>query len=286
MTPLYVGTSTLHQGAGSDGQYDIGGGYVEPHMFDADSPSRTFQDDRVRVRLGRERHMFTLSDMIGTSGAAPAEYADRYLLEVGFPEFKYWCPNNPGRAKEYDFGDGGILENLGIMPLLKRGVKRLIVFVNCESNLFRKEIPSSITALFKSLPDRYGSGRFRDNIVLADNGRYRQLVEGLQQSAAGGNGAVYTGEYRVLDQPHYGVIGGDHVRITWVVNARAQKWADRLPFDVKKRLDSGEYGKHFPHLATFFENFPAIIDLGTAQANLMAHHASWVVKENEAAFTV
>jgi hypothetical protein len=36
-------------------------------------------------------------------------------LEVGFPEFKYWSPKEESnrKAKEYDFGDGGILETSG-----------------------------------------------------------------------------------------------------------------------------------------------------------------------------
>lgn len=57
---------------------------------------------------------------------------DNSLLSV-FPEFRYWTPGEAHRQEEkYDFGDGGYIDSYGIIPLLKRGVENIVVFMNTE----------------------------------------------------------------------------------------------------------------------------------------------------------
>ena len=98
-TPLYVGSYTLHKKAGSGG-LDIGGGYLEPFAFDSDSPDKSGTSNIHRVRLGRNKHRFTLSDAIGTSGAAPAKTLDKLGIDwVGFPEFKHWPATSVATTK-------------------------------------------------------------------------------------------------------------------------------------------------------------------------------------------
>lgn len=292
MSPLYVGINQLFKRAGSHNKYDIGGGYVEPHGFDADSPhtySKT--ENEAYVRLGRWRHMFTLGDVIGTSGAAPAEYAERYKLEfLGFPEYKYWSPEKAGkttRAKEYDFGDGGILENTGIMPFLRRKVKKIILFVNgstplTEDSTGNIELSSSIPALFHPIPNQYGDKDFDDNIVFANQEeKYKQLVTKLIELKSAGKPAIHADTYQVTKQERQGVEGGFNVDVMWVYNDVVKDWINQLPVDIKIRLEAKEFGKHFPHYATFMENFPNIIDLRPEQANLAAHLSSWNIVSNK-----
>ena len=57
---------------------------------------------------------------------------DNSLLSV-FPEFRYWTPAEAHRQEsKYDFGDGGYIDSYGIIPLLKRGVENIVVFMNTE----------------------------------------------------------------------------------------------------------------------------------------------------------
>jgi hypothetical protein len=286
MTPLYVGTYKLYENVGSHQRYDIGGGYVQSFGFDSDAPQEFDEANEMgRCRLGRSRHRFALGDMIGTSGAAPAEYAERFGLEhVGFPEFKYWSPYRAQatRAKEYDFADGGILENFGIMPLLKRGVPRIIVFVNCETELkidpYNEEVTicDSIPALFKPIKNQYGDKHFEDNVVFADQEEaYRDLVFCLHQKIQSGEPAIHVGKYKITAQPHYDIKGGKEVEIMWVYNSRVKNWMKELPHAVRAKIEQGDYGDRFPNYKTFMENFPRIIDLKPEQVNLMAHQAAW-----------
>ncbi len=156
MTPFYTGVRPVYEGAGSAGQH-IGGGYIESFGFDSDAPNnrRPNAAGEVRVRLGARRHRFTLPDVMGTTGAAPAEIFLQFGIDwAGFPEFKYWpmqvAPRRPRHAVEYEFGDGGILENLGLMPLLARKVEHIVIFVNTNHAL------KSPTGIADSLPPVFG----------------------------------------------------------------------------------------------------------------------------------
>ncbi|MBN1532815.1 MAG: patatin-like phospholipase family protein [Spirochaetes bacterium] len=291
MTPLYAGVCPVFRKAGANGRFDIGGTYIEPHGFDSDSPESIDPEGNAYVRLGRPKHMFTLSDVAGTTGAAPAEYAERFGLGwAGFPEFKYWClPPRPSavKAKEYDFGDGGILENLGIMPLLKRKVERIIVFVNGETELLVDRYTSAVTisdsipALFKPLKNHYGEKKFDTNVVFAGQEKeYMELVYALKVKLDAGLPPVVTGEYEVTPQPHYGIPGGGRVKVMWVYNGRVRGWTERLPADLRFAVARGDYGARFPNYRTFMENFPAVIDLKPEQVNLLAHLSSYNVMES------
>lgn len=293
MTPLYVGVDGLFPDAGSHHNFDIGGGYIQPLGFDSDSPSEFDKTTQVaKVRLGRKKHRFTLGDMIGTSGAAPAEYADRFGFEwLGFPEYKYWSPAEveKTKAKEYDFGDGGIFENLGIMPMLRRGVKKLIIFVNCQTQLGYDEsnnpiIASSIPALFHEIPNQNGEKNFDENIVFANQeNKFKKLVKGLNDAFTKNKAAIYTDTYSVTKQDCHNIRGGSEVEIMWVYNVRIGNWVDKLPLEIRHNLETKVYGERFPNYKTFMENFPHIIDMKPEQVNLMGHQAAWSMVENKAA---
>lgn len=294
MTPLYSGTQTLFNGAGSNGKYDIGGGFVETFGVNTDAPDEyNAKTQMAECRLGRNRKRFSLGDMIGTSGAAPAEYAERYHVDFAFPEFKYWSPlkAESTRAKEYDFGDGGILENFGIMPMLKRKVDRIIVFMNSSTPLTydskKKEytICDSITALFKPLKDQYGDKDFDSNVVFSNiNDEYISTLKALYNKVEKGEPAVYTGKYNTVNQPHYGIQAGHEVEVMWVYNTRVKNWVNMLPLNIKSNLEDGDYGDRFPNYKTFMENPPYIIDMKPEQVNLMAHQAAWNIVSNKEYF--
>ena len=134
-TPLYTGVRRLFPTAGRRGS-PIGGGYVESFAYDSANPREQWDERHWRVKVGGKRYRFTLSDVIGSSGAAPAELLEsKGFHDLGFPEFRHWPIHRVGEIddEEYGHGDGGHLENLGIMPLLARRVKNIIAFVNTKT---------------------------------------------------------------------------------------------------------------------------------------------------------
>lgn len=286
MTPLYCGIKQLYPNAGSNERYDIGGGFVEPHGFDSDSPD-TIENDVALVRLHRNR--LSISDMLGSSGAAPADVFRRFLpMTQPFPNFNYWAPTATGdrlREKAYDFGDGGLLENLGIMSLLRRKVEKIVVFVNGKTKIQKQDetsfiISDSIPALFKSIPNQYGDRDFDKNVVLAnDNSEYVTLANDLFEKQRRGLPTVHFGTYSVKANAHHDIQGGWQVKICWVYNSMPTKWFDQLRYDVKSNLTNDKYGKDFPYFNTFMENFPHIIDLSLEETQLASQLSSWMLMD-------
>jgi hypothetical protein len=92
MTPLYVGAPAL---SGWNIAKPWGGGYVESFVYDADLCAREVGGDERQVAgewVRGQGNVFRLSDVIGTSGAAPADIVDRLDLLglLGFPRFHHW----------------------------------------------------------------------------------------------------------------------------------------------------------------------------------------------------
>ena len=280
-TPLYSGVKKFHKDAGS-GRRSIGGGYIESFGFDSNEPEKITSNSIATVRLGGSRHRYTLSDVIGTSGAAPAEVLDKLHLDwIGFPEFKYWSPVNPKKnsAREYEFGDGGILENIGLMPLLMRKVKKIILFVNTKAKLKgagKGEINDSIPPLFGKTPG------FEDNIVFPED-KYEILVQGLLEAKNQGKTVMFRGTFPILQNDHYGIVGGWDADILWVYNERVGEWEDKLPPEIRAEIGHGSLG-NFPHYRTFFQNPPAVIDLSKKQVNMLANLSCWNIVSNSADF--
>jgi hypothetical protein len=281
ITPLYTGVRPLFQGAGSRGR-SIGGGYIEPFGFDGDAPEEDqLKSSRAWVRLGASRHRFTLADAIGTSGAAPAEsLVESGWTFIGFPEFKYWSPTNPGEgAIEYEFGDGGNLENLSIMPLLARWVERIIVFVNTRHPLSGAK-PGQINS---AIPPVFGLDDEYPNNAVFPAEQYEPLVEGLLAAKRAGNAVIYKDRYPVLENPFFGIPGGWEVEVLWVYSERVPAFERELPLETG-RLIGQDLFKNFPHFKTYGENPPAIIGLEPEQVNMLAHLSSWNILNNAELF--
>lgn len=280
MTPLYTGVYSVHERAGSSRQ-NIGGGYIESFAFDSDAPEKKPNvRGEVSVRLGASRHRFTLSDMIGSSGAAPAETLNRLGIDwIGLPEFKYWpIAKVVGRslvAREYEFGDGGHLENLGVMPMLLRKVERIIIFINTKHRL------RGPTDINNSLPPLFGREYPRNQVFAED--RYEPLVSALLDKKTNNKTVIHRDTYTVMDNVFYGIEGGWEVEVLWVYNERVNDWEQSLPPNIRGMIGRGSLG-NFPHYRTFFQNPPAVIDLSAKQVSMLAHLSCWNVLTNAAEF--
>jgi hypothetical protein len=223
----------------------------------------------VKVDLG-SKHRFTLSDVVGTTGAAPAKaLTDVGIQHVGLPRFKYWSPADRTRkAKTYNFGDGGNLENLGIMALLARKVGRIVLFVNTDHELVIGNywrVADSLRPLFGLTPG------FTVNCVFEMG--FEDLMHGLWTKLSSRGPAWHRARYRVLQNALHGIEGGWDVDITWVYNQMAWDWVDRLSEKVRGLLSDSEFA-NFPHFRTFGQN-KRLIDLSARQASLLAHMSCW-----------
>lgn len=293
-TPLYTG---VRQRFGL-----IGGTYLWPWAYD-----RLFiaprSDSRVIVGPGPEQRPFTLADVIASSGAAPQlelllgdKVPERFRTALrqasdAFPSFANLAVRdgvpNPTTG-ELAHGDGGFTDNLAIMPLLVRQVRNIIVFVNSSSTYAQND---QLQSYFMPLRVRDGNGDKSMNPVF-EAGKYRDVLDGFDQSTSEGGGAIYCGhDWTVAGNEIYNIRAYSGLNICWVYNYAGDSWKRALPSPIKswvtppdpKRLSSQAKDlAHFPYYATFGENKTKVIQLKPLQVNLLADLAAWSIS-NQAA---
>lgn len=297
ITPLYVGARQHLPGAGKRGA-DIGGCYLETFAYDTKYNNGDIGAAPFRAKFWSGlhprgyRYFFNLSDMIGTSGAAPAEKLyELRKTHVGFPEFRHWSTHSLERGHaEYSHGDGGHADNLGIMPMLARGVRNIIVFVNSptpfepeseEERRYDRRLAPLFgfegTPKLGDLPNVPGSS---ENQVFDRKG-LEELLTALRQCQVRKETLIHTGTYGVKANPRFGIRPYSGVKIVWIYNADVPKWRARLPQRVSVDLRKKKRKfKRFPNYWTFKEERGNVIDLSRAKVNALAHLSCWNVTEN------
>lgn len=136
MTPLYSGVSYFDETL----KRKIGGGYLE--TFAVDNRYKQKKDENHLI-FKKRKNKFSLGDMMAITGNAAGTWANRVRLGGfwGLPEIRFISiPQalksdksfKKIKSREFPVSDGGNLENLGLIPLLKRNVKQIIVFVNSK----------------------------------------------------------------------------------------------------------------------------------------------------------
>jgi hypothetical protein len=294
-TPLYVG---VRPQLGSR----FGGTYVSPWAYDATRIVDVNERDHL-VRVERDPgRIFTLGDVVGSSGAAPqlqlvlgsfapASFRTRVQQAAAvFPAFRHLSVHAPtaGRnvlTEEVGHGDGGFGDNLGLLPLLARGVRNIIVFNN--SNTMDVENNNDFKSLFFPIGPPSGNGDKRFHVVFEAK-RYAELLDGLEARKREGKSLFYCNAepWPVLANEHFGIAADPSgVHVCWFYNSKAPAWEATLPEQLQ-RMVNGTYQmkqagrfERFPWFSTFYQNATNVIRLTAAQVNLLSNLTAWIVTE-------
>ena len=279
----------------------VGGGFVEPFAFGSAAPRHPVGADRC-VALELPQRPFTLADAVGASSAFSTPNRD---LQT-YPHALYWPIPSPLDGSDTmttrdAFSDGGDLENYGLLALLRRQVRAIIVFVNSvwplsldyapvrwpadinQSHPESRELDPFLAPLFGA-----PSEQFRHNHVFPQRD-YATVVAGLQSAKRRGGPVVMTTRHTVLPNEWWGIEGGTEVRVCWVYNDHVERWVERLPDRLCRVVRQGMRPNpagpfaHFPHYLTRGQNAGALIRLTPSQVNLLSHLSCWNVVESQAA---
>ena len=125
-------------------------------------------DAKGLITVDAPLHRFTISDMMGSSGAAPGSVLDKLGLPSLFAEFHYWPPQDAGASpdptvQKLSIVDGGDLENSGIVAMLRRQYPVILCCINTSTPMnpdwktkptkgTYEGIDSQISALFGYTP--------------------------------------------------------------------------------------------------------------------------------------
>lgn len=320
-TPYYSGIKVAHIDKDVITKDDFfGGGYVTSFGYDSIGPYKmeACTDGNVAFTMRRAKKAwldrtnvkaFSLSDIIASTGAAPQGVTEAIgLKSIGFPEFNHLPIKVDDGYKqvveEYSHSDGGHLENLGIMPLLARGVEKIYCFVNTkksfvpdDTDAIKSTINKSLKALFVPIDNFLHLSKFDSNVVF-DSGSDK-LLELIKTFKELGEKHAESGEFvaeealiaksqlTTIDNSLYGIKAGHNVEIVWVYNCRSKDWEDKLSDKAlakkigKQKYLIGNQGglEDFPHYGTFLENMNGVIKLKPHQTSLLTNLSYWVAKK-------
>ena len=287
-TPLYVGSPQRRVLRDAQaGARTVGGTFVEPLGFGCAAP-RTAVDADGRVAVPPLPRPFTLADMIGASSAFNS--SDRDVR--AYPHTLYWtlvAADGDPRGVNDLFTDGGDVDTLALLGMLRRRIPALVVFINSVWPLALDhdprhwpdggQIDPAVAPLFGQPSPRWPHNR------VFPRSAYRDVVSAWQAAKRAGRPLVATTRLRVEANAWWGIEGGWELSVCWVYNDRVPAWEAGLPDEVRRVLPgAGETPDaalaRFPHYRTIGENAGALTRLTPPQANLLAELAGWSVLES------
>ena len=323
-TPLYAGMKPVQKGKHIHGdKQQIGGAYVESFGFNSEALSST-GNDQYRTT---NKYRLELCQPVGTSGSALSQMLDLPIVKAAeklLPRFSYWNPQNGDSPKtfRYAFGDGGIIENTGIIPLLTRKVTNIVSFVSQMTYYFKNgdtsaQIDTSldgweqltfgyneIAMLFggllidnkavkheakkqkKAVVNAVWAKDKMDRKVFNDDDSHAHLnyvIELFSNAEASGGPVSANLVLEVLENKLFGTQAYTaNVKFTMLGNC--SQWTNALQSDVKDMIGKGELS-NWPNVKTFKQNKGHIIQLTPTQANMLGNLAYWAVKTESETYT-
>ena len=256
------------------------------------------------IKLGEGKGL-NVADAMATTGANYIDTFPFYIKLKGLFSYHLFAPrfaypeideqHKTVKSSIRIFADSGNEDFVSIMPLLRRGQKKIIAFVHTGIPLKRGH--SGIIGMEKVMPSYFGivpdesaeKTNYEEDIrqsqdcrILSSRNKvfashhYQLLAEGLWNKKEIGEAIVYKQEnLTVLENNCYGIPGGTSVDIVWIYNDVPKGWLDRLQPALKSKIESNESFKLFPHYG-FKE-----LHLSPPVANMMSALAKWTIENSE-----
>jgi len=302
--PMEVTFTSRKKGKASETRL-VGGGFVQPFAFGGDpSPQAPAGCQPAQppaacslADLPATPRPYSLADAAGTSSSAAAGSLDQFGLtdQLG-AQAQYWPVTTEAKppVEEFDFGDGGSLENYGLLPLLQRKVERAVVFINTSRTLDLNYDPSQAPTskdVDGNLPPFFGypMGVKTHNQVFAQKD-WPGLITAFQNARRAGKTVMAETEHEVQANEWWGIEGGWKVRVLWFYLERVEDWESQLPFRIRMQIKLGNWGlgflspyRDFPNYKTIDEDLLDLVELTPRQVNLLADLTCWTITENQAA---
>lgn len=232
------------------------GGAIEPIGMDLNS---AFKGPEVGIRKGEKEGILkspppTLPLDLKTCAAMSSFAAGAVLEGIGQTHFfsdltgmkiPYYSPTLPHPVTDPFFmGDGGSFENINLISLLQRRVKKIVLFFNSNTPLKPSDqwnvdvdppaddqISDVVSAYFGILPPMsYNALRayeYEKNQVFSASD-YPRVIKALQASQQQGNGIIATFDLVTIENKFRGIPAGIEAQITFVYQSRLLQWEKEL----------------------------------------------------------
>jgi hypothetical protein len=263
---------------------------------------------------GRNTSAGSLPWAAGTAGSAYGIATSTIFgSEVATPQLWYQSPASSVEANTYNrmaFVDAGTVENIGIMPLLARRVKKLLVMSNTAGEPGTdgfEDAACDLVVLFKDATAAKGCEYYGRNQVFRTED-WKTVYDGILETKKAGNGCVTMKKLTTVENKWYGVPGGHEVEVLFFVLGRATNFEKQLPgYEAGKEswgtgkwndakawltgksdrkthqqmVDKNNGNGVFPNYDTFNSGG---IGLKQEEVNLVAALNQWIVEKNKPMF--
>lgn len=303
----------------------VGGGMVETFAFGGGAPNES-QSVNGRQHVTPPLSPFTLANAVGISSDAPgATLASMGQFQKWVPQVSMWpvLSARAGKrqaAKTYALGDGGNIENSGLLALLQRGARKAVMWASTYIPLKSKRYPDldfcnppSGTSWERLLDDpddlivapmisdKFGfkykdAGSFYTNNQVFAPADLPPVLCKMYELLQAGKPIVHRASLNVLPNKWWGIKGGHAVDLVIVYLDQSKVFEAKLPAstrfalgpaDSEKRTwtTSGEFAR-FPRYSTIrqTEESTEIIRLTNSEVNLLAAQSEFAVRQNEQIF--
>ncbi len=302
MTPLYCGTlATMNDKEGS-----FGGNYSNTYSFHPLNYESHYCPEQISTAKANVPRMHTVADinrlnlfdMMGSSSTAYGIVTELIGLTDVNPSYRL-VDTKTNKVKYFDCIDGGILDNVGILPMLQNGVKNIVLFVNSNNRInvdaddqtMTKSIEISLRQLFLGDVDvdkeKYlhyfeyvNDLKVFENL---NNLRWKEFLDKMRDSINQNDIAyIEMNDLHVLQNKNFNVEEYILDKLLIVYLYQSDDWTNnRLESEVQEYLKSE---KDFPYYATIFENRgwieKEVIQLTAPQVNLLGDLCYWNVMKN------
>eukprot|EP00924_Labyrinthula_sp_SR-Ha-C_P014282 snap_masked-scaffold_20-processed-gene-0.29-mRNA-1 protein AED:0.42 eAED:0.42 QI:0/-1/0/1/-1/1/1/0/586 len=296
----------------------IGGGFVETFAVNSPGPVKrkdqfsNFEKDHKQVKLhGIKGDYFYLQDAIGASSAAyAAAFSNTGVMDNLSPMISYFpifCDKIAQFSRyqpctKINIGDGGLIDNSGIPPLLQRKVKKVLCFFNSsqpldlefkpnrfieydfsqgEADITYQCATTDFLGLFGAV-ELGGIASTYTTITCFRKSDLNLVMQDFVDSVNAGKGAVSRRQLEVLPNSTWNIEGGYVVDICFIYNAHVHEFEKSLPEDTRAEIAKGEDGilENYPYFSTMFQN-TALFSLQNEEVSLLSAQAEHTIKENK-----
>uniref|UniRef100_A0A7S1LTP9 Uncharacterized protein n=1 Tax=Alexandrium catenella TaxID=2925 RepID=A0A7S1LTP9_ALECA len=287
----------------------VGGGFVESFAFGGQAPLNG-QSGGDAQEMASPIEPLSLAKAVGISSAGPASAFTQFahLADVTFldPISNYWAVTSeqqpgPQRAMTYQLGDGGNVDNSGLLAALQRGATRLVWLINTQTAISTEAGFCSMTTaeqmgevsdqLEFQLQANFGFvtknqvGQFLSRNQVFAREELAPLLCELQALLRAGRPTMVKRRMAVLANDWWGIKSYTAV-VIFVYADRCSNFEDLLPQDTKDELGQGALGKfaNYPHYDVVFQNVGETTALLPQQVNLLAAQSEYGVRQNQQLF--
>mmetsp|Transcript_78436 Transcript_78436/g.197024 ORF Transcript_78436/g.197024 Transcript_78436/m.197024 type:complete len:774 (-) Transcript_78436:27-2348(-) len=292
----------------------IGGGLVSTFAWGGDMPAGKGAMGGPEVKMGSPPSPLSLAKAVGVSSAGPASALTQVgqlgTLDVAKlnPRANIWGLLVPGlrgflgdqATASYNLGDGGNIDNSGVLAMLQRKAQRIVWLINTGFNLPETSSVCDVEALDaqvvkkvdSQVRDKFGLWT-QDDIgeFLTRNQVFREadlapLLCGLAKIRDVGKPTVVSQRMEVQRNDWWGITGGFEVDMLFVYNEKCDEFVQALPQETRDEMDRSLMGsfKRFPHYLPVFQNIGEATGLTDSQVNLLAAHAEYMTMQTAPLF--